>query len=310
MDARMPVLTLIAFGETLVGRFRDRDVLGGAPFNVACHLAAFGIHPVLLTRAGKDAPGDSLLHAMTARGLDTRGLQRDPVRPTGAVEIGEAMGGQMPGMPADQACDHIHAGMARMIGLSVHPAMIYFGTLAQRGDSRRALRELLDAVDARTFLDVNLCDPWIDVAALRWSLRHAHTVKLNEDELIRIAGYLAFDAVTVQACASLLITAFALQRVVVTCGAAGAWTLDAGGRVESVPGTAVTRMVDPAGAGDAFAAVFMLGQLYGWPVPQRLVRADAFARAVCGLHGAVPDTPEFYRPFAREWGLAGAPSHA
>jgi len=74
MDARMPTPTVIAFGEALVDRFRDRDVPGGAPFNVACHLAAFGVHPVLLTRIGKDAPGDRLLQAMRVRGLDTRGL--------------------------------------------------------------------------------------------------------------------------------------------------------------------------------------------------------------------------------------------
>ncbi len=302
----MPVPTLIAFGGTRV----DRDVPGGAAFNVVCHLAAFGIHPVLLTRTGKDVPGDSLLRAMNARGLDIRGLQRDPVRPTGTRETGEARDGQAGGAAADRAGDHIHAGLARMVGLSVHPAMIYFGTPAQQGDTRRALRELLDAVDARAFLDLDPSAPWIDTDGLRWSLRRAHTVKLSEDALVRVAGRLAFDAATVQACAGLLITAFALRRVVVTCGAAGAWTLDAGGRIESVPGVSAPHAVDPAGADDAFAAVFMLGQLYGWPVAQRLVRADAFARAVCGLHGAVPDTPEFYRPFVREWGLAGARSHA
>lgn len=298
MDARMPVPTLIAFGGTRV----DRDVPGGAAFHVTCHLAAFGVHPVLLTRTGKDAPGDSLLHAMNARGLDIRGLQRDPVRPTGTLAAGDA--------PADRAGDHIHAGMARMVGLSVHPALIYFDAPAQHGDSRRALRELLDAVDARAFLDLELGARWIDTDGLRWSLRRAHTLKLSEDTLIRVAGRLALGAATVQACASLLITAFALRRVVVTCGAAGAWTLDDGGRIESVPGVPAPHAVDPAGADDAFAAVFMLGQLYGWPVAQRLARADAFARAVRGLPGALPDMPGFYRPFAREWGLAGVRSHA
>jgi len=77
--------TVIAFGETLVDQFRDRNVLGGAPFNVACHLGALGAHPVLVTRAGKDALGDQLLQAMGERGLDVRGVQRDPARPTGRV---------------------------------------------------------------------------------------------------------------------------------------------------------------------------------------------------------------------------------
>lgn len=33
--------TVIAFGETLIDPFRDRNVLGRAPFSVACHLRAF-----------------------------------------------------------------------------------------------------------------------------------------------------------------------------------------------------------------------------------------------------------------------------
>src|SRR3569832_2742236 len=79
--------TVIAFGETLVDQIRDRNVLGGAPFNVACHLGALGAHPVLVTRAGKDALGDQLMQAMGARGLDMRGVQRDPARPTGRVKV-------------------------------------------------------------------------------------------------------------------------------------------------------------------------------------------------------------------------------
>ncbi|HSJ81547.1 MAG TPA: PfkB family carbohydrate kinase, partial [Thiobacillus sp.] len=64
--------SVVAFGEALVDQFRDRTVLGGAPFNVACHLGALGAHPVLMTRAGKDAPGEQLQQAMSERGLDRR----------------------------------------------------------------------------------------------------------------------------------------------------------------------------------------------------------------------------------------------
>ncbi|HJT50968.1 MAG TPA: carbohydrate kinase, partial [Nitrosospira sp.] len=43
IDVRHPVLL---FGEILIDRFPDRDVLGGAPLNVARHLRAFGCAPV------------------------------------------------------------------------------------------------------------------------------------------------------------------------------------------------------------------------------------------------------------------------
>ena len=295
--------TVIAFGETLVDQFHDRHVLGGAPFNVACHLGALGVHPVLVTRTGKDALGDELVQAMDARGLDLRGVQRDPARPTGRVRVTEEADGHRFDILPDQAYDHIHPGIARMVGLSVHPALVYFGTLAQRAESRRALRELLCTVDSHVFLDVNLRDPWVDADTLRWSLRHAGTVKLNEDELQRIVALLDLDGSTPHACARALLAAYGLRRLVVTCGAAGAWTLDPAGRVESVSGTALPRVVDTVGAGDGFAAVFIVGMLRGWPLPDTLARADAFARALCQIRGAVPDSPAFYAPFIRDWKL-------
>lgn len=295
--------TVIAFGETLVDQFRERSVLGGAPFNVACHLGALGAHPVLVTRAGKDAQGEHLLQAMNARGLDLQGVQSDPVHPTGEVRVTETARGHAFEILPDQAYDHIHPGMARLVGLSVHPKLVYFGTLSQRGESRRALRELLSTVDARAFLDVNLRDPWVDADTLHWSLRQAGVVKLNEEELDRISALFALDGATPYARAAVLVAHFELQRVVVTCGAAGAWTLDGAGRVGSVTGEPLPHVVDTVGAGDGFAAVFILGMLLGWPLEMRLARADAFARALCLIRGAVPDSQAFYDPFIQDWQL-------
>jgi len=295
--------TVIAFGETLVDQFHDRNVLGGAPFNVACHLGALGAHPVLVTRSGKDAPGEQLQQAMSERGLDLRGVQRDPARPTGRVKVIESPQGHAFDILSDQAYDHIHPGLARMVGLSLHPQIVYFGTLSQRGASRRALRELLGTIDACAFLDVNLRDPWVDADTLRWSLQQANVVKLNEEELIRVSDLLALDGATPRTRAGVLVSGFALQRLVVTCGASGAWTLDGSGRIESVSGAALPHLVDTVGAGDGFAAVFILGMLRRWPLGLRLARADAFARALCQIRGAVPPLQDFYVPFIHEWKL-------
>ncbi len=295
--------TVVTFGETLVDRFRDQSVLGGAPFNVSCHLAGLGVRPVLLTRTGKDAEGARLLEALSVRGIDTGGVQRDPIRPTGQVSVSEDNQGHVFDILPDQAYDHIHAGIARMVGMAAHPDLVYFGTLSQRGDSRRALRELLEVVTAHVFLDVNLRDPWVDTDALRWSLQRASTVKLNEAELDRVSALFGLHAGTPRARASLLIAEFGLERVVVTCGDAGAWTLDMAGRLFATEGGSVPQLIDTVGAGDAFAAVFMLGLLYAWPLPETLVRADRFARAVCGIRGAVPDSNAFYQPFRQDWHL-------
>lgn len=49
---------VVLFGEVLADIFPDKSVLGGAPFNVARHLEAFGQSPILITRLGNDALRD------------------------------------------------------------------------------------------------------------------------------------------------------------------------------------------------------------------------------------------------------------
>lgn len=297
------VETVLTFGETLVDQFRDRDVLGGAPFNVTCHLSALGAHPVLVTRAGKDELGEQLMQVMAERGLDLRGVQRDPTRPTGRVQVTESESGHVFNILTDQAYDHIHAGMARMAAMSAHPNLVYFGTLAQRGESQRALRELLGAVETCAFLDVNLRDPWVEADVLLWSLQQAAVVKMNEDELTRICALFSLGGGNPENNAAALLSSFDLQRVVITQGAAGSWTLDRAGAIVEVSAHPLSSLVETVGAGDGFAAIFMLGMLRNWSVETQMARADAFARAICGIRGAVPATPDFYAPFIHDWHL-------
>ena len=76
----------VIFGEVLYDRFPDGSVvLGGAPFNVAWHLQAFGVAPLFVSRVGDDALGRSVRNTMIAWEMDTSGLQLDPVHPTGSV---------------------------------------------------------------------------------------------------------------------------------------------------------------------------------------------------------------------------------
>lgn len=305
-----PAHTVVAFGETLVDQFHDREVVGGAPFNVACHLHAFGAHPVLVSRVGEDHAGDLLWNAMAARGMSTAGIQRDPLHATGRVRVVETDDGHRFDILGDQAYDHIETDMASSLGEVLHPRMIYFGTLAQRGASRFALHRLLEIVKATPFLDVNLRDPWVDAAVVRASLQRARIVKLNEDELVRLAALLGLDCSGAEPCAVALRATFDLDSVVVTRGVAGAALFDRSGAVDVVRGRPLAEVVDTVGAGDAFAAVFILGWLHDWPNALRLRRADEFARAICGIRGAVPAGQDFYRPFLRDWQLDGQEAEA
>jgi len=302
-SSRRSGATVALFGEVLADVFPDRAVLGGAPFNVARHLKAFGLNPVLITRTGNDALREQLLQTMSACGMETLGVQSDPVYPTGQVMVHLDPAGHRFEILPDRAYDHIHASVARMVALSIHPALVYFGTLAQRHSvSRSALKMLLNSTRAPTFFDVNLRAPWYDAQVLRRSMKRADTVKLNEEEMAILADVFALPGDAPLGQAGALMQTFGMRRMLVTCGAAGAWLLEKDKEVVRVQSEEpAISIIDTVGAGDGFSAVFILGRLQRWPAALTLQRAHAFAAAVCTMRGAVPDDNDFYAPFLAEW---------
>jgi fructokinase len=297
--------TVVLFGEVLADMFPDRTVLGGAPFNVARHLKAFGQNPVLITRLGHDTLRDEILEVMSQSGMETLGVQCANKYPTGRVQVHLKDGGHRFEILPLQAYDFIHPAMVRLTALSVHPRLVYFGTLAQRNEiSRRALKSLLRTTNATKFLDINLRAPWYDEKTLRQSLQYADIVKLNAEELSVLAEMLGLPGNDPQGQVKELMNRFELEQTVVTCGEEGAWQVNRHGRkVEAGANTSITSPVDTVGAGDGFAAVFMLGSLLQWPMAVTLERANTFAAAICGIRGAVPNHADFYEPYTGEWGI-------
>ena len=298
--------TVVLFGEVLIDVFPDRTVLGGAPFNVARHLRGFGLHPVLISRTGNDELRDQIINAMLDWDMDIIGIQSDPLHPTGQVAVHLNDGHHQFEILDDQAYDFIHPGITRMVELSVHPQLLYFGTLAQRHKvSRSALSALLRSASTPRLLDLNLRTPWYDTRILNRSMERADIVKMSIEELAMLAKILRLRGSDATVQAAELIKRFELDRVLVTCGKEGAWLLDKDGMQAEDRGNASgSEVVDTVGAGDAFAAVYMVGMLLGWPIYLTMSRANEFAAAICRIHGATPQNQVFYAVFLHEWGLA------
>jgi fructokinase len=292
------------FGEVLADIFPDKTVLGGAPFNVARHLQAFGLRPVLITRTGQDALRTELLQEMHRLKMDVSGLQIDAIYPTGQVKVQLTENGHQFEILQDQAYDHIHAGITHMVTMSLKPELAYFGTLAQRSmPSRLALDEFLADGKCPRFLDVNLRAPFYNKHTIRRSLLRSDIVKLNEDELLVVAKYFKIDASSIQDKARQLLAEFHIKQVIVTAGAKGAWMVNANAIIKSDVELTDTLLVDTVGAGDAFSAVCILGHGLNWDAVTMLNRANQFASAICGVRGGAPADISFYKPFILEWEL-------
>lgn len=288
---------LLLFGEVLFDRFPDgRTVLGGAPFNVAWHLRAFGEAPRLVSRVGTDAAGEAVRRAMLDWGMDTGGLQADRELPTGRVEVRFDDGEPSYDIVHPVAWDAIEAPARN--GIEDGAGWLYHGSLALRdARSRAALDDLATRGDLRVFVDVNLRDPWWDRDEVLARVNAAHWVKLNEAEL----GALAPPADRLADRARRLYASAELEGLIVTRGAAGALVLGPDGETSAAPAAQRGAVTDTVGAGDAFSAVTLFGLCHGWPLADTLERALTFAAAICGLQGATIADPDFYQPFLHAW---------
>jgi fructokinase len=132
---------------------------------------------------------------------------------------------------------------------------------------------------------------------------------MNEEELLRVAHMMGLGGASQVVLGKRLLHAFGIRQLLVTEGKDGAWLLQSDGTYHhTVATTPLVDVVDSVGAGDGFAAIFLLGLTQDWPVEQTLERAHRFAREICRLRGAVPENADFYQAFINEWRLAGAQS--
>jgi fructokinase len=287
----------VIFGEVLFDVFPDgTEVLGGAPFNVAWHLQAFGRKPLFVSRVGNDALGRAIRAAMQDWEMETAGLQMDSTYPTGLVKISLAGGEPTFDILPERAYDRIDAESLPPMEAG---ALLYHGSLALRGETSRAAFERIRERHApRRFVDVNLRRPWWEAGQVLDLLEGAAWAKINGDELAALVP----EAGEPMEQAGRLQERFGLETLYVTEGAAGAFARTPDGDFPRVHPAAEVQVVDAVGAGDAFASVLILGILSGWPLQQTLNRAQDFASAIVGRRGATVRDPGLYRAFRQVWG--------
>jgi fructokinase len=287
----------LVLGEVLFDVMPDGTrVLGGAPFNVAWHLKAFGLDPLLMTRVGADEDGDEVLSAMESWGMDVSAVQQDDHHPTGRVQVELDNGEPTFHILSDQAYDYLDSVTAEEVAENERFALLYHGSLIMRSESSRsALDNLVKWVDVPIFVDVNLRDPWWSRDLVVRSAQRARWVKLNESELSLLAGG------EPDASAARFRDSCDLEELIVTRGGRGAMVIGRSGTLEASPPGAI-EIIDTVGAGDAFSAVAILGIARGWSREAVLERALGFAAEVCTRAGATTTDRSLYRGFGIKGG--------
>jgi fructokinase len=289
MPERKTAPRLLCWGEFLWDRFESEDHLGGAPSNVAVHLAALGARVALISRVGDDEAGRRARLRLAARGIDVSAVQIDPVRPTGIVEVDTS------GLEPRYRIQRDHASLAIEVDtpaqtLLASGDLMCYGTLSQESAAglagwRDALRR---APHLRRFCDPNLRRNDPAPALLEELLRGATIVKINDAEERRLRALLGVPDTIAWLLAS------GTSLVALSLGPGGCTLIT---REEEVhhPGFPADPGGDNVGAGDAFVATVSFGLERGWPLARLAERANLYGSYVASRPGATPELPASLR---------------
>jgi fructokinase len=289
-------MMIIAVGEVLIDHFPDYQRVGGAPLNFALHLKKLGLAVRLMTRIGDDADGRRIQRLLDRHGFNPADLQVDPRRPTGAVDVTlDAAGIPTFDILPDAAYDFLQLDQTPAQAVADDPALVYYGSLIQRsasgaGQVGRFLRRC--SPGTKRFCDINLRAPHYSRETILQSLQFADILKLNEDELAEIRDCLDKPA-SLERFAEYLMSAFKIEMLAITRGAAGSTLITEYQSIDSPPPRSET-VVDTVGAGDGFAAILVHGVLQGLPLETIAATANAFAASICRYPGAVVEDDHFY----------------
>lgn len=282
--------TVVGLGELLWDELPTGRRLGGAPANVAYWTTQLGDAGHIASRVGVDEPGDAAVAMLARAGLAIDAIQRDPGHPTGTVVVSlSAQGQPRYEIVTDVAWDCLAWPDDRWAALAARADAVCFGTLAQRAPAARAaIAGFLAAMRpvALRLLDLNLRDPFWSPALLEAALRQATAVKLNDDELPRVAVALTLPGDDEATLTHDLRARYALDLVCLTRGARGCLLVTAAETIE-LPGQPVV-VADTVGAGDAFTAALIHHRLRGASLSRTAAAANTLGAWVATRTGGMP----------------------
>jgi len=293
---------IVGLGEALFDIFPNRQVLGGAPLNVAVHAQQLaspcGGCGLVVSRVGQDELGQRILADLKQRGLSIDFLQTDPDRDTGRVYVAvDAQGHPDFEIVQDTAWDWLQFD-PDLEDLARHCEAVCFGSLAQRNSqARNTIYRFLDSSHPRMvrMFDVNLRQDYFDHNVLRRSFEFANAVKLNDQELPIVVDLLGFGSSSdnVDSAIARMIRSFDLNLLVLTRGEAGTVIYAGHDRHEREPVSyEQTQGADAVGAGDACAAAILIGLIQRWPMDRVVELANHLGAYVASQPGATPVLPE------------------
>ena len=289
--------TIVGLGEAVFDVFPDKEVLGGTSLNVAVQahqlLAPMGGRGVLLSRIGNDDLGQRLQDEFRGRGLPLEFVQVDDDHPTGQVLVSFENDAPRFEIVVDTAWDRLQftdheAALAR----ECHA--VSFGSMSQRHPvAHESTQAFLNAAkDALKIFDVNLRMDLFTAEILDEGCQMADLVKLNDEEIGRVAGLLDLPKGGAGIRTEAMRDKYDLDAVIFTRGERGTAACTADGWLEGESASfPLAKNADSVGAGDACTAALLTARLLGRDWQTTLDLANRHGAFVASQPSATPPLP-------------------
>ena len=281
--------TIVGIGEILWDMLPTGKQLGGAPTNFAYHCHVLGDDAVVASRLGNDPLGQEIRDRLGQLQLDDRYLQTDGDHATGTVEVEVSSAGEPTYDIKYPAAWDYSEWTEQWQELAARADAVCFGSLAQRSAaSRAAIGDFLQTTRASALrvFDINLRQSFYTTEVLDESLRMSRMVKLNDEELPRVAQLLDLGADGVEKTARKMIAVYDLELLCLTRGSQGCMLITAGETAEHAGFAA--EVADTVGSGDAFTAALVHHCLRKTPLSVIAEAANRLGAWVAAKPGGTP----------------------
>ncbi len=248
-------ITVLCFGEVLYDMFPGGKQPGGAPMNVAVHLANYGVKSTVLSCVGEDDLGKELLAFLSSRNVDTKHLQVSDQYPTGTVTVDiQDKSDPQYTIVEGVAWDHISSDFT----LGKDLKYIVHGSLACRTkDNVETLKRLKSHyTNSRVVFDINLRAPYYSNELIQELVGDAHILKINDEEFELLCEWNGYpEASESELLEKLNATYPQLEIIILTKGAEGATVL-CNAEIIREPSKKID-VLNTVGAGDSFLGAFL-----------------------------------------------------
>ena len=282
---------IVGLGEILFDCLPEGKKLGGAPANFAYHAGQFGLNGIAVSAIGKDELGQEILDILGEKNLQTCLEAVD--FPTGTVQVTL----DDKGIPQYDICEGVAYDnipwTPAIEAIAKEAKAVCFGTLAQRNATSQAtIQKFLETMPTGSLkiYDINLRQHWYTQETIEKCMMLSDILKINDEEIETVGQMLGLDGISMQDKCWVLLSKYALQMVILTCGTDGSYVFTPG-QVSFQP-TPKVQVADTVGAGDSFTSAFCSAVLSGMPVADAHRLAVQVSAYVCTQNGAMPVLPE------------------